>query len=538
MTEPTTAAERPELTAEDLATFARLAKAARERPRETGHSQACGCADCAAVWRWAGAMQDARGRLAELDAVGRLLIEHEAQAKEIERLREALAVSERDASALMERLAEPAPSDKAAAERAIAIRRHEDLATITLESTPDHFLVLWRGLSVSDAEHNAEAARYILAQVLADHVAQLRAEQAADRAAVRALVESLPRCEVEKGCERPATRDWDSIGERRLCCDEHDPKMDHPFYEKYFYPIDHAAPLRALQARMATWEPAGGTSLPDLGVLDAAREIRDAMERRLGAAPSVDGGLDQDANAEAARAVQGMTPAQIEARAAGDDRPLRKQWLLGYAQGLREGMVVAGAEWVVGEAIIEFARTVVGRLLRRQRLKRHERHIDGLRVATSEVCEAAGIPEPPGEHPGGTAELAPTDAPGPLDDVLTAASEQVAKWPEWKRSDDVKRRLDEFNEQMGRLGIVAEVRPSLAEGQTWLLPSGVEVHIQRGPGGGLVGIGENRYDAFSDAVPPEDWALVNGPGAPPVPPEPDDEQSAYDAAVAERMVRA
>ncbi|MGK3981350.1 hypothetical protein WMF38_57665 [Sorangium sp. So ce118] len=42
-----------------------------------------------------------------------------------------------------------------------------------------------------------------------------------------------------------------------------------------------------------------------------------------------------------------------------------------------------------------------------------------------------------------------------LDDVLTEASQQVAEWPEWKRSDDVKRREAEFEKRLEDLGIDA-----------------------------------------------------------------------------------
>ncbi|WP_437309951.1 hypothetical protein [Sorangium sp. So ce388] len=62
------------LTEKDLATFARLREEAK-LPEDTGHSQACGCEACNAVWGRAWKLQQARGQLAELDAVGRLLAE-------------------------------------------------------------------------------------------------------------------------------------------------------------------------------------------------------------------------------------------------------------------------------------------------------------------------------------------------------------------------------------------------------------------------------------------------------------------------------
>ncbi len=34
-----------------------------------------------------------------------------------------------------------------------------------------------------------------------------------------------------------------------------------------------------------------------------------------------------------------------------------------------------------------------------------------------------------------------------LDDVFTEVREQVAKWPEWKRSDEVRKALRELNDR-------------------------------------------------------------------------------------------
>ncbi len=42
--------------------------------------------------------------------------------------------------------------------------------------------------------------------------------------------------------------------------------------------------------------------------------------------------------------------------------------------------------------------------------------------------------------------------PGPLDDVLAEASKRVACWPDWKRSDDVKRRFRELDERAKCVG--------------------------------------------------------------------------------------
>jgi hypothetical protein len=240
---------------------------------------------------------------------------------------------------------------------------------------------------------------------------------------------------------------------------------------------------------------------------------------------------------------------------------------------------------------------------------------------------------------GKTAQAAAAAADrGPLDGVLSAASAAVATWPEWKRSDDVKRRRREFDDRLARLGIRRETpaadpgatgddfvdvdaadhgrdvarirqaleaeadvsaaidwadfwqrrarlgkaaeaievpveatvewmaqerevgaqdhdgaRPPLAEGQTWRLPCGAEVHVRGGPTGRLVGVGGDRYDVFFDTEAPVGWIFVRGPEAdgalaeqpptrrepssPPLPPEPDDEQSRYDAEVAERAWR-
>lgn len=76
----------------------------------------------------------------------------------------------------------------------------------------------------------------------------LRAEQAADRAATRALVDVLPRCEHRDGCGSTATGGvWDALhyeDDAHLC-------DAHRVLE--FEEAPYAAPLRALQALMATW---------------------------------------------------------------------------------------------------------------------------------------------------------------------------------------------------------------------------------------------------------------------------------------------
>ncbi|XXX79131.1 hypothetical protein WMF30_10195 [Sorangium sp. So ce134] len=447
------------LTAEDLATFARLAKTAMERPRDTGHGQACGCEDCAAVWRGAGAMQDARGRLAELDAVGRLLAEVErvrardaellgalracaahdanphssqprvddlaarltslgvtagglerdgarhvaevlldvierqgetmqrmgkvvgqnwkdltalraeveldrqaarevldaaergtaaetqmalgnlrhraaswsrgpvvtvadqALAQEVarlnaenERLKEALAISERDANALMDRLAEPAPSDKAAAERSVCVDQERGGKAVSLQSTPDNFIVLARGLGDHDADVIAGSMQNILEGILSDHVAQLRAGQAADRAAVRALVEALPECSWYDGQNGCSTRSlWDGWGWAR--CHEH---MEEP---------DAARDaLRALQARMATW----GEAATDPAASDADLSAHDYDVAKIRQA------LDPDSEVPVENAIDWAAFWQRRAR-------------LGKAAEAIEEPVAATVEWMAQE---------------------------------------------------------------------------------------------------------------------------------------------------------------------------------------------
>lgn len=62
------------LTDEELTTFAQLAKTAR-RPSPAVHDLLCGCPGCVDFDRSVSEAQRARGQLAELDAVGRLLSE-------------------------------------------------------------------------------------------------------------------------------------------------------------------------------------------------------------------------------------------------------------------------------------------------------------------------------------------------------------------------------------------------------------------------------------------------------------------------------
>lgn len=81
---------------------------------------------------------------------------------------------------------------------------------------------------------------------------RLRAEQAADRAAVTALVEALPKC--WECSSAAATKRYQWADDET--CDAH----DAGFPPERGRDINYAAPLRALQARMATWLSDAGAS--------------------------------------------------------------------------------------------------------------------------------------------------------------------------------------------------------------------------------------------------------------------------------------
>lgn len=538
--ENTTAAERRELTDEDIKTFARLEEAAR-LPGDTEHEAGCTCDACDEQVERAWAALEALKELRRLDAVGRLLAEVKALrsasaldraaarevldaaergtaaetqmalgnlrhlaaswsrgeavtvadqalvqenvrlARENAELRAAMAASERDANALMDRLSEPAPSDKTAAERSVCVEQESGGKAVSLQSTPDNFIVLSRGLGDYDADIIAGSVQNILEAILSDHVAQIRAEQAADRAAARGLVEALPRCSGchEQGVARPSLAGTRGIVDSEPVhgsCDEHAYRRD----DEGFAPdedVQWAAPLRALQARMAAWGEAAPAELSGAPAADPRWAA--ALEREANAFSRYkDPGARRDA--EVLRRAAKLVRTEREAR-----------------------LILEALGWDTPGAV--------------------ERVLRGEAPTTSRPSA-----------PGGEA------CRGPLDSVLTEASRQVAAWPDYMRSDDVERRRREFDERLARLTAAAETievpalgtvewmgqegaadgaqshdgeRPPLAEGQTWRLPDGTEDRIMRDVSGGLVGVGPNRFDYFWDDAAPLDWVLVSGPGA-------------------------
>ncbi|WP_438028974.1 hypothetical protein [Sorangium sp. So ce233] len=117
---------------------------------------------------------------------------------------------------------------------------------------------------------------------LLGEVAALRAEQAADRAAVRALVEALPKCRAcgRIGARRPSTVGLgghvasDLTGNEDGACDEHADRHNDPGFAQD-EDLPWAAPLRALQVRMATWgEAAEQAEEPEQDFLAVMKEIR------------------------------------------------------------------------------------------------------------------------------------------------------------------------------------------------------------------------------------------------------------------------
>jgi hypothetical protein len=192
----------------------------------------------------------------------------------------------------MERLAEPAPSDKAAAERSVCVEQESAGKAISLQSTPDNFIVLARGLGEYDADIIAGSVQNILESILSDHVAQFRAEQAEDRAAVRRLVEKIPGCMWD--CAQPATGEDNCDGHQRVCDAHRCKRLNGAHFDQY----DYAVPLRALLERMKAWSSeakapahhAAAEDVPDdvqagsLGLTfqEAARRYPEAFDRALG----------------------------------------------------------------------------------------------------------------------------------------------------------------------------------------------------------------------------------------------------------------
>lgn len=66
-----------------------------------------------------------------------------------------------------------------------------------------------------------------------------------------------------------------------------------------------------------------------------------------------------------------------------------------------------------------------------------------------QLCAAFGMEAKMGDGMGHANECVTST----LDDVLSEASKRVAEWPDWKRSDDVKRRQAEFDARMKGIGL-------------------------------------------------------------------------------------
>jgi hypothetical protein len=114
---------------------------------------------------------------------------------------------------------------------------------------------LWGRIDADGVEVNgaAYAARSLVEDIerLEAENDRLRAEQAADRAAAKALVDALPKCMWD--CDQTATGEDTCDGRQRVCDDHKCKRLGGAHVEEYHL----AAPLRALQALMATWPSDG-----------------------------------------------------------------------------------------------------------------------------------------------------------------------------------------------------------------------------------------------------------------------------------------
>lgn len=255
------------ITDADLAEIARLNDVA-EMPAPTFHIGGCQCGSCREMRPVVIAAEAARRELMATRAIGRLLAELSATRRErdeayrtADQLREGVRGLDGELDAArMENAAIRLRACDAHAAVYRAMRASPEEAYAALQDDGYVHEAVHRVLDGPDGTAQAQwdaATRDHVAALgeralrAESDVDRLRAEQAADRAVVKALVETLTR--VLPTCHCGALSTWDMVGPRVMLgspldfCDEHAGDTSDGAERGY------AVPLRALQARMATW---------------------------------------------------------------------------------------------------------------------------------------------------------------------------------------------------------------------------------------------------------------------------------------------